>query len=135
MQAACLSVVSKHLRVALRPHSLAFVSFSAPNLCRGGFFVIFAEVTACGVPAGYYPAAGYRDRDTGVMTVYDSNGYMTLFWLSGSVSNNVWLYAGGVRLVYAHNRAYGFSVRCLQAFALAIFGRTEHGERNTLSIH
>ncbi len=93
------------------------------NECRGRFFVIFAEVTARGVPAGYYPAAGLRYYDGRAMTNVSANGYL---WLSGWIA-----YTGGSilgrNLAFAsglvEQSTYGpcwpgsaYSVRCLQAF-------------------
>ena len=99
--------------------------------CRGGFFAIFAEVTACGVPAGYYPATGYRYR-TGEQ--YGTGTYGHYWSSSGAVVTETGVfmlrfYSTAVAPSIEDTRGYGFTIRCLQAFTLAIFGRTEHGER------
>ncbi len=106
---------------------------------RGGFFAIFAEVTACGAPAGYYPAAGVRYQD-GDLTVVS-----TYAWLWASIAGLSIVDEASCTRFTATSvgggptddiyRGRSLSVRCLQAFALAILGRTEHGTRRTLSIH
>ncbi len=98
---------------------------------RGGFFLIFAEATACGAPAGYYPVDGFRDRITGGLGEMGTGGNP---WSSTGGPVDAYYFdflATWVRPSYLASRAYGLPVRCLQAFTLAIFGRTEHGTRNT----
>ncbi len=87
-------------------------------------------VTAFRVPAGYYLAGGYRRYSVvGALLNVGTWGY---HWSSSSSVSTAgeaydWYFAAtGQQAHYVdHARVEGMSVRCLQAFAFAIFGRTE----------
>jgi hypothetical protein len=66
------------------------------------------------ITAGFWPAAGYRDGGGGALNYVGSYGY---YWSASPTSS------GGYRLYFrsnyvspsnSYNRAYGFSVRCVQ---------------------
>ncbi|MCD7968835.1 MAG: fibrobacter succinogenes major paralogous domain-containing protein [Alistipes sp.] len=65
---------------------------------------------------GYYPAAGYRVRDTGVMDYSSMYGY---YWSASHAAShtervsNLYINSGGVYPATADYRANGFSVRCV----------------------
>ncbi|RHA81912.1 fimbrillin family protein [Segatella copri] len=63
----------------------------------------------------WFPAAGYRDSDDGSMNRVGSYGYS---WSSspynGNNGYNLGFYSGNVDPSNNSNRAYGFSVRCVQ---------------------
>ncbi len=102
-----------------------------------GFLPIFVPAAACSAPAGYYPATGYRLRSSGAMTSISAYGLAWTGSASMEIPNEAWAFRIEATAVWARetyadwNRADGFTVRCLQAFMLAIFGgngtrRTRH---------
>ncbi len=85
----------------------------------GGFFAIFAEVTAYGAPAGYYPAAGYREG--GALAALGSRGLMASSVASGELH---YIFDASNTIVSPSEsggrRHVARSVRCLQEITLAI---------------
>lgn len=65
----------------------------------------------------FLPAAGLRDFSSGELAYTSSNGY---YWSSSpyyggySRAGNLGFNSGSVAPLYGNNRAYGFSVRCVQ---------------------
>ncbi len=92
-------------------------------LCfRGSLISLSFLVTALCAPAGYYPAAGYRNRTSGALNAVGTDGYA---WGStqstATVTESVALFIRDAEVtvsgIYAdYLRGYGLSVRCLQAF-------------------
>ncbi len=61
-------------------------------------------------------APGYRHRDTGVLTSVGNNGYSWSSTVSGTNGVNLNFNTSWLNPSNTNNRAYGFQVRCLQAF-------------------
>ena len=61
----------------------------------------------------FLPAASMRDYNSGELASTRSYGY---YWSSSPYygGDNLGFYSGGVNPLYNFNRAYGFSVRCVQ---------------------
>ena len=65
----------------------------------------------------FLPATGLRDNNSGELALTSSVGY---YWSSspnyggGSYAGYLYFYSGNVNPLNGNNRAYGFSVRCVQ---------------------
>ena len=77
------------------------------------------SVTAFCAPAGYFPAAGCRQRDTAAPTLVSVHSYV---WSSSVTGIYAWFFDFSPTEVTPSTgatRTYGFSIRCLQALTLA----------------
>ena len=72
----------------------------------------------CVLPSSrcFWLCPGYRHRDTGVLTSVGNNGYSWSSTVSSTNGMNLNFNYAGLNPSNANNRAYGFQVRCLQAF-------------------
>ena len=87
-------------------------------------------MTAFRAPAGYYPAAGLRDGTNGGPYWFGQRAYAYSSTAAGLYQLTFFSDATTVIPAQVNQvRVYGRPVRCLQAFALAIFW--ENGTRNT----
>ena len=66
----------------------------------------------------FYPAAGYRFRDTGAFDATGGYGYAWSCTVSGVNGYFLGFHLTSVSPTSSNNRAYGFSVRCVQNLLL-----------------
>ncbi|WP_294600817.1 hypothetical protein [uncultured Rikenella sp.] len=66
-----------------------------------------------GTPLAWYPAPGYRNRDTGALGRVGYGGYSWSSTVSGSNGMHLDFYVTWLNPSYANYRAYGFLLRCL----------------------
>ena len=71
-------------------------------------------MSGCFFKTAVLPAAGFRNNTNGALNNVGTNGYYWSSTADGTTNAwNLWINSGGSN-VNAHNRAFGFSVRCVQ---------------------
>ncbi len=100
----------------------------APRIGPTGFPSVVSKhlrshfsVTAHRAPAGYYPVGAYRNINDGRFVVPATAGQAWASNRSGVNSRNLLADASSVVPSDTSSSGHGMHVRCLQAFALAIF--------------
>ncbi|WP_297832457.1 hypothetical protein [uncultured Rikenella sp.] len=71
------------------------------------------STSGAGTPLAWYPAPGYRHRDTGALWNVGSLGYSWASTVSGANGMTLNFYVAWLYPSNAGNRAYGFQLRCL----------------------
>ena len=90
--------------------------FNVKGSFNYGWNFIYAGPDKTGSEA-FYPAAGYRHRETGALAVVGAEGVV---WSSSSyaagnhLAGHLWFHSGYVAPLNGSYRAYAFSVRCVQ---------------------
>ena len=73
-------------------------------------------LTVTSVSAGYYPAAGYRNPGSGALSLVGNNGYCWSGSLISGFGFDLGFFISSLYPANYNDRAYGFSVRCVQEF-------------------
>ena len=71
------------------------------------------STSGAGTPLAWYPAPGYRSRDTGALYDVGTSGYSWASTVNGSLGMHLNFYVTWLGPSSAGNRGYGFPLRCL----------------------